>query len=94
MAPVAWAALTRSPEGLAPDDLRHPLVAHAHDLGDGLHGQALAVSRADGFVPLLPEVFTGLLQRGIALGVVLGEGGQAGSGLGSLAGWSGDLKIV
>lgn len=69
-------------------------MAHAHDLGDGLHGQALAVGRADGFVPLLPEVFPGLLQRGIALGVVLGEGGQAGSGLGCLAFRAGDLKIV
>jgi hypothetical protein len=80
--------------GLAPDDLRHPLVAHAHDLGDGLHGQALAVSRTDGFVPLLPQGFAGLLQGCFAFGVVLGEGGQTGSGLWGLAFRSGDLKIV
>src|ERR1700691_500120 len=29
--------------GLAPHDLRHSLVAHAHDLGDGVHRQALGV---------------------------------------------------
>jgi hypothetical protein len=69
-------------------------VAHAHDLGDGLHGQAVAVGGTDRCVPLLPQGFVGLLQRGFALGVVLGEGRQAGSGLGGLAFRSGDLKIV
>jgi hypothetical protein len=80
--------------GLAPYDLRDALVAHAHDLGNGLHGQTLAVGRADGLIPLVAEVFTGLLQGGFAPGVVLGEGGQVGSGLGRLTFRSGDLKIV
>jgi hypothetical protein len=48
--------------GLAPDDLRDPLMAHAHDLGNGLHGQTLAVGGADGFVALLPSGFARLLQ--------------------------------
>jgi hypothetical protein len=69
-------------------------VAHAHDVGDGLHGQARAVSRADGLVPLLPEVFAGLLQRGFAPQVVLGKGGQIGPGLGRLAFGAGDSGIV
>jgi hypothetical protein len=69
-------------------------VAHAHDLGDGLHGQAIVVGGADGFVSLLPEGFAGLIQGGFTPGVVLGEGRQAGSGLGGLAFRTGDLKIV
>jgi hypothetical protein len=69
-------------------------VAHAHDLGDGLHGQTLAVGRSYGFVSLLPELFGGLLQGCFALGVVLGEGGQVGSGLGSVAFRAGDSRIV
>jgi hypothetical protein len=69
-------------------------VAQAHDLGNGLHGQAIAVGSPDRLVPLLPQGFVGLLQRGFALGVALGEGRQAASGLGCLAFRSGDLKIV
>jgi hypothetical protein len=42
----------------------------------------------------LAEGVGSLLQRGFALGVVLGEGSEAGSGFGGLAGGSGDLKIV
>lgn len=69
-------------------------MAHAHDLGDGLHGQALAVGRPYGFVSLLPERFDGLLQSCFAPGVVLGEGDQMDSGLGSVAFRAGDLEIV
>jgi hypothetical protein len=69
-------------------------VNDAHDLGDGLHGQIVAVRGADGFVPLLPEVYGGLFQRCVALGVVLGEGNQACSGLGGLAFRAGYLRIV
>jgi hypothetical protein len=69
-------------------------VAHGHDLCDGLHRQTVGVGRADGLVARLAERFAGLLQGGLALGVVLGEGGQAGSGLGSLAFWSNDSTIV
>jgi len=69
-------------------------VAHAHDLGDGLHGQAIAVGGADGLVALLPECFGGLLQSCFAPGVVLGEGDQVGSGLGSMAFGAGDSGIV
>jgi hypothetical protein len=69
-------------------------MAHAHDLGDGLHGQALAVGRPYSFVSLLPECFGCLLQGCFALGVVLGEGNQMASGLGSVAFETGDLEIV
>jgi hypothetical protein len=47
--------------GLAPDDLRHALMAHLHDLRDGLHRQPFAVGRADGLVALVAQVFGGLL---------------------------------
>lgn len=79
---------------LASDDLRDALVAHAHDLSDGLHRQAVVVGGTDGFVSLVPEFFGGLLQGCFAPGVVLGEGGQAGSGLGSLTFRAGDSRIV
>jgi hypothetical protein len=80
--------------GLAPDDLRDALVTHAHDLGNGFHGQTLAVSRAYRFVPLLPEGFVALGERCFALVVGLCKGDKARSGLGCLAFRSGDLKIV
>jgi hypothetical protein len=60
-------------------------VTHVHNLGDGLHGQAIVVGGADGFVPLLPKCVGGLLQSDFALGVVRGKGGEAASGLGGLA---------
>ncbi len=69
-------------------------MAHAHNLGDGLHGQATLIGRSDGFVSLLAERFASLLQGRFALGVVLGEGGQMGSGLGSMAFGAGDPGIV
>jgi hypothetical protein len=84
----------RAARASAPDNLRDALVSHAHDLSNGLHGQTLAVSRAYRFVPLLPEVFGGLLQRCFAPGVVLGEGNQACSGLRGLAFRAGYLRIV
>lgn len=40
----------------APHNLRNPLMAHAHDLGDGLHRQAVFVGGADGLVPFLAEL--------------------------------------
>lgn len=69
-------------------------MAHAHDLGDGLHGQSTAVGGPDGFVPLLSQYFGGLLQGLLAPGVVLGKGGQTGSGLGGLAFRASDPRIV
>lgn len=69
-------------------------MAHAHDLGNGRHGQALAIGRPYGFVSLVPELFGGLLQSCVAPGVVLGEGGQVGSGLGGVTFGAGDLGIV
>jgi hypothetical protein len=69
-------------------------MAHAHDLGDGRHGQARAVGGPDSVVSLLPQFLAGLLPRGLALGVALGKGGQIGSGLRGLAFWSGDPLIV
>jgi hypothetical protein len=46
---------------LAPHNLRHPLMAHAHDLSNGSHRQALTVGGAYGFVPLAPKILLGLL---------------------------------
>jgi hypothetical protein len=36
-------------------------MAHAHDLSNGSHRQALTVGGAYGFVPLAPEILLGLL---------------------------------
>jgi len=69
-------------------------MAHAHDLGDGRHRQAVSVGRPDGFVALLAKVISGSLQRGFAVGVVLGEGHQTGSGFRGLTFGTGDLRIV
>jgi hypothetical protein len=69
-------------------------VAHAHDLGDGLHRQAVAVGLADGLVALGSQSLQRLCQRILALGIDLGEGGKTGAGLGSLAFRTGDLGIV
>jgi hypothetical protein len=60
-------------------------VAHAQDLRDGLHGQAVPVSRADFLVTLLTQRFGPLLKGVLALSVVLGKGGQMASGLWCLA---------
>jgi hypothetical protein len=79
---------------LAADNLRHPLVAHAHDPGNGSHGQTVAVRHADGLVPLLPQFFASLLQGSFALRVALGKVGKTASGVRSLAFSSGDLRIV
>jgi hypothetical protein len=78
----------------APDDLRHPLVAHAHDLGNGGHRQSVAVGGADGVVALLAQLVACLLPCCLALGVARGKGRQAASGLGSLAFGASDLRIV
>lgn len=69
-------------------------MTHAHNLGDGLHRQTLAVGSADGLVSLLAERFGGLLQGCFAPHVVLGESDQMGSGLGSVAFGAGDSGIV
>lgn len=79
---------------LAPDDLRDTLMAHAHDLCNGLHRKAVVVGRPDGPVTLAPQCFACPLQRGFAPRVVLGEGSQTGSDLGGLAFRAGDLRIV
>jgi hypothetical protein len=79
---------------LAAHDLADPLMAHAHDLGDGSHRQAVAVGLADGFVALGSQCFVLPLQGLLAPGVVLGEGAQAGAGFGGMAGSAGDLRIV
>lgn len=80
--------------GLAPDDLRDALMAHAHDLGDGLHRQPIAVGGADGRVAGLAQVVAGLVQGCFTADVVLGKGRKTASGLGGLAFWTGDPKIV
>lgn len=75
----------RSLDGLAADDLRHALMAHAHDLGDGLHRQAVLIRRPDGFIALCAELVGRLLQLALPVGVFLGKGRQAGFRLGCLA---------
>lgn len=77
-----------------PDDLRDALVAHAHDLRNGRHWQTGVVGGPYGLIAALAQFLTGPLQLGFALGVVLGKGRQAASGLGSLAFGAGDLGIV
>jgi hypothetical protein len=69
-------------------------VAHAHHLGDGLHGQPVGVGGTDRLVALLPQCIASLVKGLLTLGVVLGEGREAGSGLGGLAFRSGDSRIV
>lgn len=78
----------------APHDLRDALVAHAHDLRNGGHRQAGVVGGPDSLVTGLTQFLGGPLQLGFALGVVLGKGRQATSGLGGLAFGTGDLGIV
>lgn len=80
--------------GSASDDLRDALVAHAEDLGYSGHRQALAVRLADRFVAFRAERFVLPFQGFLALGVVLGEGAQAGTGFGGMAGSTGDAGIV
>lgn len=79
---------------LAPHDLRDPLVAHAHDLRNGVHRQAIGIGSSDRLVPLLSERFASPVKRLLALGVVLGEGRESRFGLGCLAFCSGDAGIV
>lgn len=69
-------------------------MAHAQDLGDGRHRQAVTVCLTDGLVALRAERFVCPFQGFLALGVVLGEGAQAGTGFGSMAGSAGDSGIV
>jgi hypothetical protein len=69
-------------------------MAHAQDLGDGSHRQAVLVGGADRLIPLLAQLVAGLVQRRLALGVLLGKGSQMSSGVGCLAFGSGDPRIV
>jgi hypothetical protein len=78
----------------ASDDLRDALVAHAHYLGDGRHGESVLVSPADGLVAFLAQDFACLLKCLFALGVARGEGHKAGSSVGGLAFAAGDSRIV
>jgi hypothetical protein len=69
-------------------------MAHPQDLRDSRHRQAVAVGRSDRLVPLVSQLLGGLVERRLALGEVLGEGGETGSGCGSLAFGTGDGTIV
>lgn len=75
---------------LAPYDLRHPLVAHVHDLSNGFHRQAVAMSRPDGLIAFGSQALGLLRQLVFTLGVILGEGHQALAGFGCLALGTGD----
>jgi len=77
---------------LAPHDLRDPLVAHVHDLSDGLHRQAVSVSRPDGLIAFGSQTLGLLLQLVFTLGVILGKGHQALAGFRCLALGTGDAE--
>jgi hypothetical protein len=69
-------------------------VAHAHDLGDGFHRQAVAVGLADGFIALVSQFLELCGQRILTSAVVLGKGGETRASFGSLASDTGDERIV
>lgn len=69
-------------------------MAHAHDLGDGRHREAVAVGLPDGSIPFGAQLVGGPIQLLLALGVLLDEGCEAGFGLWGLAFGAGDPWIV
>lgn len=69
-------------------------MAHAEDAGNSRHRQAVGVGSSDGFITLFAHGFSLPLKIGFALGITLGEGRQAGAGIGGLAFGSGDTRIV
>jgi hypothetical protein len=69
-------------------------VAHAHDPGNRGHRQPLAVGHPDRLVPLAAQLGGLLFERGFALGVRLGKGGQTGFGVRGLAFGSGDSPML
>jgi hypothetical protein len=79
---------------LAPNDLRDALVAHAHDLGDSRHRQAIAVRRPNGLVALGAELLRLLVKRFLALGVGHSERDETRTSFRCLTFRAGDAKIV
>jgi hypothetical protein len=69
-------------------------VAHAHNLGDGFHRQAVFVGSTDCFIALVSQLVASAGQLGLALGELPGEGSKAVPGFGGLAFGSGDSMIV
>lgn len=67
---------------LTANDLRHPLVAHVQDLGNGLHWEVVFVGGTDRLVALISQHLRLLVKLRLAAGKVLSEGFQAGLGLG------------
>lgn len=49
-------------------------MAHAHDLGDGFHRQAVFVGSTDRFITFVAQLVGGTGQLGLALGELPGEG--------------------
>ena len=67
---------------LAADDLGDALVTDAQDASDFRHRQAVPVGGADRTVALAAELLLGTLERGLSLGMITGEGGELGAGIG------------
>lgn len=57
-------------------------MADAENLGDRGHRQPLAVGGANGLVAPAAELFLAALEGGLLPGVVAGEGGEFGAGVG------------
>ncbi len=69
-------------------------MGHLQHPGDRRHRQTVAIGGADRPVALGAEALAGLSLCGLALGVLLGEGGQPRFGIGCLALGAGDPPIV
>jgi hypothetical protein len=69
-------------------------VTDVQDAGDFGHGEAVAVGSPDSLVALGAELFLAALDSGLLFGVVAGEGGELGAGVGRFAGLTGDRRIV
>ena len=80
--------LAASASGLAADDLRDALVAHAHDLGDVRHRHVVPVGLADRAIPLFAQP----LRLGLKLPFLARLGRSKPGFAGSGTGWSSGLS--
>jgi hypothetical protein len=68
-------------------------MAHAHDLGDGFHRQAVAVGGSNRPVTLGSQAFRSFFQLSFPPRVFLGECRQPVAGFRCLTFWTGDSSI-